>query len=252
MGIWSAIGGFLSSVVSGIGSVLTAIGLGPVATALNVAFTAVKSLVGLIVKAAPLVTQTVEKLAPQVIEPKEIESGKLAVKAETCKDIKPENHQSTSEYIKAVREDIANNPEKQAGVEERMKNLSPKDETVYKVVSVTLAVKVAAEKLGVPDLDPPFFGRVNAMGLDAGQTISMVKGLHEEKVSISDVNKYFDGSLRGDDFEKADAGIKAVLEKMDPSLQTEDQKNAAINRMADKLDAAIQEEEAKMQGAEDA
>jgi hypothetical protein len=155
--------------------------------------------------------------------------------AEDCKDtVKPENYETTSDYIKAIKEKCD-----MERVNEKMKNLSNEDKTSYQLISVGLAGSLVAEKLGTQDIDPAFLGKVNAAGLDADKTISLIKGLKESNVGTADVSKYFEGNLSAADMDRVDVGLKSALGEMDPSLKTEDSKEAKVNDMSTKIDAAV-------------
>ena len=123
MGLFSAIGSALSSAVSSVcsavGSACSAIGLGSIGTVLTTAITALNPVIGIIITAIPLVTKVLGLLAPKEVKPQEIESGRLAVMAEECSNIKPENYDSTSAWIKAIRDDMEKNPEKEVNVNEK-------------------------------------------------------------------------------------------------------------------------------------
>jgi hypothetical protein len=69
-----------------------------------------------------------------------------------------------------------------------------------------------------------------------------IKGLQDQGLNTTDVNKYFDGNLHGEDFKKAGEGVKAALEKVDPSLKTDEQKIEAENQMFKDIDAAMKAE----------
>jgi len=241
MGFLSALGSFFSGVCSAVGSICSSIGLGPIGTALTAAIAALNPVVGLIIAAIPLVCKIIDLLAPKEVKTEEIRTGELAVKAEVCQDIKPENYESYSEYIKAVSEDVDKDPVKKASVEDKMKTRTEEEENAHKLVSVAIAGKVIAEKLDTDDVDPVFLGKINACGFDADKTVNFIKGLQEEGVSTTDVNKYFDGDLRGEDFEKAGDAVKDALGKVDPSLKTDEQKVAAENQMFKDIDAAIED-----------
>jgi hypothetical protein len=235
MGLFSAIGSMFSAIGSAVSSICSAIGLGSIGTALTAAITALNPVVGLIIGALPLVGKIVGMLCPKELNTEEVESGRLAVMAEDCKEtVKPENFDTYSEYIKAIRENCDT-----AQVDEKMKTLSPDEKTAHQLVSVGLAGMLVAEKIGAQDLDPAFLGKVNATGMDAEKTISLVRGLSDSAVATSDVSKYFEGNLGAADMVRVEAGLKSALEKTDPSLKTEDSKNAAINDMAAKIDAAV-------------
>ncbi|MHC6201764.1 hypothetical protein ACYULU_01055 [Breznakiellaceae bacterium SP9] len=250
-GIVSAISSAVSSVCSAVGSVCSAIGLGSIGTALTAAITALNPVIGLIIAAIPLVTKVLGLLAPKEVKPEEIESGRLAVMAEECSDIKPENYDSTSAWIKAIRDDIEKNPEKEVNINDKIKNLNDSERSAYQLVSVGIAGKLAGEKLKTDDIDPVFLAKANAMDLGAEGTISLIKGIAGEGVSTSDVNKYFDGSLSGEDYKNTAAAVKSVLEQIDPSLNTEDKKNSQLNTWSEKIDAAVEKTKAEMEGVKD-
>jgi hypothetical protein len=238
--------GFLGSLFSGIcsavSSICSAIGLGPIGTALTATITALNPVIGLIIAAIPLVIKIIELVAPKEVKAKEVESGELAVKAEACKDIKPDNYESYSEYINAVHESVEKDPAKKAQVEEKMKTRTEEEATADKLVSVAIAGKILAEKLNTDYVDPAFLGKANACGFDAEKTVNFIKGLQDQGLNTTDANNYFDGNLRGEDFKKAGEGVKAALGKADSSIETDEQKIESENKMFKDIDAAIKEE----------
>jgi len=197
---------------------------------------------GLIIAAIPLICKILELLAPDVFEPGEIENGELAVKAEVCQDIKPEDYETFSEYIKAIHEEIGKDPEKKAQVDERMAARTEEEATAYKLVSVALAGKIVAEKLDTNYVDPALLGKLNACGFDADKTVNFIREIQKQGLGAADANKYFNGDLRGGDFEKAGEAVKAALGKIDPSLKTDEQKTEAENQMFKDIDAAVKAE----------
>nr|AGS53545.1 hypothetical protein [uncultured bacterium contig00062] len=223
------------SICGAIGSACATIG-----SALAVAITQLKPIIDLIIKAIPLIVQILQMLAPNEVEPKEVETGELAAKAEVCKDdIKPENYDSYSEYIHAVRDCVENDPVKKAEVEEKMKGWSENDTKAYILVSAGMVGELTAEKLGTDYIDPAFIAKANSIGLSAEKTISLIQGLDKLGVNTTEVNKYFDGCSKGADFEKTDKAIKTVIGDIDPSVKTEEQKIAALNQMSEKIDADV-------------
>jgi len=250
MGLFSAIASFITGVCSAIGAIASSIGLAKIGMLLTAAITALNPIIGLIIAAIPLVLKILEMVAPKEVKPKDIESGELAVKAESCKDIKPESYKTTSEYIKAVQESIESNPEKRAWIDEKMNSLTPEEKDAYKLVSVGMAGVLVAEKLNTEYVDPAFIAKANAAGLDAEKTISFIKELSAKELSTSDANAYFDGNLGGDAFEKARDGVKSAMGKMDTSLTTEEQLKNAVTVMFEKIEAAEVEAKEKLESGE--
>ena len=246
MGIFSAIGSFISGVCSVVSSICSAIGLGAIGNLLTVAITALNPLLGLILAALPLVCKILESLAPKEVDPEEIESGELAVKAEVCQDIKSENYKTYSEYIKAVREEVARDPSKRALVDEKMKNRTEVDENAHKMVSIAMAGKIISEKLDIDYVDPILLGKLNACGFDADKTVKFFKESKDLGLSTTNISKYFDrgGGLSTKDYERADENIRAALGKVDPSLKTDEQRIVALNGMHGKINDALSKDQA--------
>jgi len=243
MGFLDALSGFISGVCSAISTICSAIGLGPIGTALAEAIKVLNPRISLIIEAIPLVIKIIELLAPEEIKAEELESGELAVKAEACKDLKPENYESYSEYIKAVHENVENDPAKKDWVKNEMKTRTEEDAVAHKAVSVAMAGKIVAEKLDTDNVDPVFLVKANAFGFDEEKTVNFIKELKNQELTTTDINKYFDGNLSTNDYEKAGEGVRAALGKIDPSLKTDEQKTAEVNRMFDKIDNAVKNTE---------
>jgi hypothetical protein len=225
------IGDLFSGLVSAIGSICSSIG-GTLGIALTVGLTALNPILRLIIAAIPLVAKIIELLAPKEIDAEDIASGKLAVMAEESPDIKPENFESVSDYIKALKENA--DMEK---VNERMKNFTPEQKEAYQMVSLGIIALYLGEKLETSEgeLDLAFLAKANVLSLSPEKIISFIKDLDSAGISTSNVNKYLEGTLRGDDVEKTDAGIKTALEKLDESLTTEEQKEEFISGWSEKI-----------------
>jgi hypothetical protein len=232
MGLFDAISSFFSGVASAIGSICSALG-GPLGTALVVGLTALNPILGLIVAAIPLITKIIDILLPKEINPQDIESGKLAVMAEECPDIKPENYETVPDYIKALNEKVDHEK-----VNAKMETLTPEQKTAYQLVSLAMIGPLVAEKLDAKDgeFDLAFIAKANLLSLSPEKAVAFMKDLQAEGVSTTDANKYLEGALSGDDLEKAAAGMKAALEKLDTSLKTDEQKEAFLINWSEKID----------------
>lgn len=226
MGIFSAIGGAISSAVSVVGSVICS-GVskvcGAIGGALGLASKAVTGIAEVIGGLAPVLYPKLE--LPKVFEIfvkvvngiaeilglKETEKDdaeELAMKAESS-DKKPEDFDSTEEYIKYLHEEIELDKEK-------MENLTPEEKASYGVVGSYLYLKAAAEKLGVDEINAPFIMSVAKLGLSPQAAINVIKNLKASGIRNTDaVDDYLHG--KSENLKTADAVDNALVSGMKES-----------------------------------
>lgn len=230
MGFWSSLGNAVSSACSSLCSVCRSL----VTPGLEIGL----KIIGPVLKAVTTLLLDICKALGVDIEGKDVEDGKLGVMIEDTKDtVKPEDYDSTAEYIKAVKEKA-----NMGAVNEKMETLSKEQKEAYKLVCVSALNKIASEELGVkPDLK--FYTRAEEMELDSQQTIKLVQGIKEHGIEdLADVSSYLDGDLDVEKMDQVDEALKDGLSKIDPDLKTDEQKESALNERLQKMEENKKEE----------
>lgn len=218
MGFWSSLCSGVSSVCSSLCSVCRSFVVGP---ALEIGL----KIIGPILKAVTTLLLDICKALGIDVATEDVEEGKLGVMMEDVKDtVKPDDYDSTAEYIKVVKEKA-----NMGAVNAKMEKLTQEQKEAYKLVSVSVVNKMASDGLGVKS-DLKFYTRVVEMGLDDQQTIKLVQGLKEYGIEdLADVSSYLDGDLDMEMMDLVDEAMKEGLKKMDPDIKTDEQKESALN-----------------------
>lgn len=177
-------------------------------------------------------------LGIDVIKEEDVNDGKLGVMIEDTADtVKPENYNTTAEYIQAVKEQA-----NMDAVEAKMKTLSKEDKVAYKLVSVSALNKIASEEMGVePDFE--FYTRAAEMDLSCEQTKTLIDAFKSHGIdNLADVSSYLKGTLDDEKMDQVDEAMKEGLSNIDPTLKTEEQKEQALADRLRQMDEKMKEE----------
>lgn len=234
MGFFSSLKGAVSSVCSAISSACSAC-----ASFLRPAVEIGLRIVGPILRAVTtLLIDLCKLIGIDVVNEEDVKDGKLGIMIEdTADSIKPEDYKTTAEYIKAVKEKVNT-----AAVDAKMETLSAEEKEAYKLVSASVLNKIASEKMGVePDFE--FYTRVTEMGLNCEQTKTMIDTFKKHGIeNLADVSSYFNGTLDDAKMDKVDEAIKDGLSNIDPTLQTDEQKENALAGRLRQMEETMKEE----------
>lgn len=229
--------GLFSSIVSGISSAISSL-CSACSSFLKPVLDIALKITGQILKGVTNLLLDICKAFGVEVGEEDVEDGKLGVMIEDTRDtVKPENYNSTAEYIRDVKAKA-----NMQAVNEKMKTLTTEQKEANKLVSVAVLNKIASEELGVePDLK--FYVRAYEMDLDSQETMKLIEGLKEHGIdNLAAVCSYLDGDLDFEKMEQVDAALKEGLSKIDPELTTEEQKENALSQRLQKMEERMKEE----------
>ena len=251
MGLFGFIGSVVSCVARGIGSAISSLwsGIGGLLSSAVSGFAGALGVVGATIGLAPLqvvvaAVVVVSKLAEALGLKKEMEDepDELAMKAE-CADKKPEDFDTTEEYINYLHKEIKLDIEQQ----ERVRKMSPDQRSAYQLTGSYLYLKASAEKLGLDDttinnstdikgLDPQFILDAYKLGLSGEEIVSYIKNM--QKQGINDTKCMSDYlHNKAESIETANKVLDAIvytIKENNPSI-SEDGIDEKINEMRDCL-----------------
>ncbi len=207
MGFFSAVGSFLSGVGSAICSGISAVGsaLSAVGGAL---FSGISS----------IVSGIANFLAPK----DKVDEGDYERFSYTAdiKDIKPENYDKVSEYIKEVKESMEKlTPEEEMNLE----NLSEEKKKEYRANTIATQVQAFAEEIGLEEPIP--FGALKGAAeikMEAKEFKKMVEDYRDDKIPTMDIDSYLSNKLEANDDIKMYDYLKEKLDKINENLSVSD------------------------------
>jgi membrane protein implicated in regulation of membrane protease activity len=235
MGIFSAIGGAISSVCSHIGGAISSLcshiggslftgasGIGALATSLipTLAPGISEVLFGLTVISA-IVSTIAEALG---LKDKEETPEELGMKAEKS-DKKMEDFDTTEEYIEHLRNDIEID-------KKEIENLSDEKRATYMAIGSAITIKGIEEKYGV-DLPGEFFQTVADRNLKGKEVHEYIKGFKENGITnMKDVSNYLNGKDLESNVEPSaiSDSIIDTMKKLEPGI-SEDEIAEKFNSM---------------------
>jgi len=210
MGFWSSVGSAISSAVSG---------------AVSVVSSAVKSIGSVVVEGAKkflefeedklktiiTILETIAK-ALGIIKPEEDaeELGDKAMKA----DKKPEDFDSTNEYIEYLRNEIRSSKEELEAL--------PKEERLARVaIGSALLSKAISEKKDI-NIPVEFWNEAVNLGLDAQQIDTFLKKFQDAGIAPSEFLKYLKRELNEEKENKMDSILEQTYRELEPDISDKD------------------------------
>ena len=224
MGLWSAVGSAISGVCSCIGNAISSAFSGVCSALGHIGRTAIDLVIKppsldifkVIVKA---VGWLAEKLGLKEPEEKPEELGDRAIQAQE-KGIKPENYNSTREYIQDIRE-------KTTFDQKKFDKLSPQEKLERESLGTSIYTKGVEEemKMELPSEFLVDIGKLNLTGPQMEQLIAAFKKQGFD--SMQPMSQYLRGNLAGDKVSKAGTAMKEAAAVQNPGL-SRDEINAKI------------------------
>lgn len=203
MGFFSAIGSFISGVAGAIFSGIKAVGSALMVVG-NALFRGI----------ANLVEGISNFLNPSnKIDEKDYERFSYTAKV---KDIKPENYESVSEYIKEVKESMKKlTPEDEI----KLENLDKEEKKYFRSDAMATQVQAFAEEIGLKEPIP--FGALKGaveVKMEAKEFKQMAEDYRDGKIPTMDVDKYLENKLNANEDVKMYEYLKEKLNKMNENL----------------------------------
>lgn len=226
MGLLSAVIGGVSAIASGIagaiGSACSAIGgalftggggIATLAAALiaPLAPTLSEILIGLQVVSA-VVSFIAEALG---LKDKEETPEEIGLKAEKS-DKKPEDFDTTEEYIRYLREEVQVD-------KEEVENLSPEDRAKYQAIGMAVEIKGIEEKYGI-DTPGEFWRTVADRGLKGEEVQAYIENFKNHGLTdMKDMSDYINGKEieSGTERSKVSGAIMETMKGLEPALSEE-------------------------------
>lgn len=250
--VGSVVSGIGSAISSGISAVCSAIGGTALGGLLSTAVTGFATALGVIGSALGLTSLQVVIVAVIVVskiaealglkKENEDEPDELAMKAENA-DKKPEDFDSTEEYINYLHEKVTLDKEQQ----EKLKNMAPEERAAYQLAGSYLYLKASAEKLGLDDttikdskdikgFDPQFIIDVYKLGLSGEEIVSYIKGLQSQGINATKgMSDYLHNKAESlESANKVQEAIVSVIKNSNPSI-SEDDIDAKLKEMRDRV-----------------
>ncbi len=207
--ICSSIGSAISSAVSFVGSCIGSIGsvLGDFATKFL-------SVVGPAIPYLNAILTTIQIIAYILdIIGKDDKVEELGFKA-TQADKKPEDFDSTKEYIDYLRNEVKLDIEK-------FHNLKPEQKLGSAAIGIAIVTKGISEKMQM-EIPPEFLKEIGRQNFKAEEVKSLIENYKENNVKLVDLNKYLEGKLQIDDNKIHSSVIEQTLKQLNPELSDKD------------------------------
>lgn len=233
MGIFSSVCGALSgafhSVCSCVSSICRGIGGALGGTFLGGAISSFIGKIGLalpgpnIAAAILLVVGVVCKIAESLgmKEKERDEPEELAFKAEKDKESKPEDFDSTEEYIKHLQQDIKISNEDK----EKLDKMSPDEKSAYRATGAYLYAKACNEKLGfdTDGLKSPELVGITAEILSPSDFVVYNKYLQANGMGMKEFSDYLHGcSVNLETFKNVKDALSNAMREITPGISDSD------------------------------
>ncbi len=235
MGFWSSVGSALSSAASSfcsaVSSVCSAIGgsffngaggIGSIVT--SIIGTTIPSL-GQILSAIETIGKIVSFIAELLgLKEEDETTEELGYKAHKS-DKKPEDFETTEEYVTYLREEVEVD-------QEEFENLSPEEKAMYAAMGVAIHIKAIEEKY---DIQAPgeFWRTVADRNMSGEEVNQYIKSMKEEGITdMKDVSDYLNGKdpESGTSKSKVSSAIMDAMKELEPDL-SDDQLAQKFNDM---------------------
>ncbi len=204
MGLFSGLGAAISSIGHAIGNAISSI-CGAIGGALSHAATAISGfvdkigpighvlfpeldLIELICNVAGAVASAIAE-ALGIKEPEQDDPEELGMKAKIAEK-KPEDFDSTEEYIKYLHNEVKLDEEKKL-------NISAEEKAAYSAIGTSLYLDASAEKLGIEkgSITPDFLLDCAKVKMDSEQIIATIKSLKENGLNPQAMSDYMHNNL---------------------------------------------------------
>ncbi len=212
MGFFSSIGSAISGAISGacsmVSSAFSSIGgaLGNIASMAASALKIAAPFIDSIVKAIESVGVMLGILTP---EDNSEELGAKAMMAEK----KPEDFDSTAEYIEYLRNDVKLDKEK-------LKNADESTKLASKYVGISLTSKAIEEKLDA-NIPMEFWKEVAIQNLKAKEITSTIESYKRNNLDTAEYGTYLNGDMKIADKKEHSNAISEAYRELEPSLTSE-------------------------------
>ncbi|MGL4876086.1 MAG: hypothetical protein ACRC30_15715 [Clostridium sp.] len=222
MGFWSSVGSFVSSIGSAVSAGISAIGsglskLGNVVGSMAIklggglglavaSFIPVLGKITLVVEAITMIAQGLGLIG------KEEQPEELGQKAEMSEK-KPEDFDSTQEYIEYLKNEVALDKEK-------FKNITEDELMAYKITGSAILLDGISEKKGI-QITPTFIRDMAKVGLNGKQMEGVIDKFKEEKAK-PDLEGYFKGDLSVKEDTKIESALEGGLKSTFDNMTTDE------------------------------
>ncbi len=129
--------------------------------------------------------------------------------------IKPENFNSTKEYIQALRDKIKFD-------RERFNKLSESELHERRMLGTKITSKGIEEHLEIDPIPNNFLAMTGLLGLSVGQTMKLLEISKDKKIPLEDITDYLKERGKSEKLQGTDGAIKAALLSDNPSLNKEE------------------------------
>ncbi len=209
-------GSLCSSIGSAIGSAIGFVGscIGSIGSVLGDFATKLLSVAGMTIPYLNAILTTIQIIAYILdLIGKDDKVEELGFKA-TQADKKPEDFDSTKEYIDYLRDEVKFDIEK-------FNNLKPEEKIGTAVIGVSILTKGISEKMGI-DIPPEFLKEIGRQNFKAEEVKSLIENYKENNVKLVDLNRYLEGKLQIDDNKTHSSIIEQTLKQLNPELSDKD------------------------------
>ncbi|MCI7046507.1 hypothetical protein [Helicobacter sp.] len=210
MGFFSAIGSAIGSVCSAVGSVCSAIG-GAVMGAVGAIASVIAPYIGVIATVVQAIAHVLGVISP------EDKPEKLAQAAEQLGK-KPEDFNSISEYIQALKDAIKN------GDVSIKEELSPEESLKYTLLGTGILIKGLDEKLEM-QTSGEFWASVGKANVEPKEVLSILENVKKsENIDTKDVADYLDNKEVSANTTRAEVGdlLETSIKEAKPNLSKEE------------------------------
>lgn len=231
MGLWDGFSNIASSVCNTISSVCKAIGgaivggIGELATSL---VPPLSPSLGAILGGIEIISKIASVIAKLLgLKDEDETTEEMGLKAEKS-DKKPEDFETTEEYIVYLREEVHVD-------EEELKNMSPEDKVKYMAMGTAITIKGIEEKYGI-DAPGEFWRTVADRNLKGEEVDEYIKGFKEKGITnMKDMSDYLNNKdpESGTEKSKVSSAIMETMKKLEPTLSEDE--------LAEKLVSMIHE-----------
>lgn len=229
MGIFSAIGGAISSAVSSVCSAVSSfassIGRGISAFSEKVLYPFIKFTFEEFEKTLEVICAVIDAIAEALgLKDEEEKPEEIGMKAEEAEKqgITPENFDSYEEYINHLRENIDIDKSK-------LENLSKEEKLKYMSVGSFILVKGIEEKENF-EIPGEFVAEIGKQNLSAEEVKEYIRTFKTNDLQLKDFTTYLNGTLDNNKYAKVGNAIEEGIKSLNPDM-SEDEIDQKIDEM---------------------
>ena len=222
--IGGAIGGALSGICGALGSALGGTAIGTAIAAISTGISTIAASLGIPVVAVVLAVVAVVCVLAVALGLKEEgkdDPDELAMKAEVA-DKKPEDFDSTEEYIKYLQEEVELTDEEKKKLEE----MSPEERAAYQIIGCAIYMQGISEKLGLnkdKPLDVAFMHDAESLKLSPKEIVACAKAVDAIGLGTKDISDFLhENSTDTKTAIKINDAMVAAIGSEHPEMSSED------------------------------